>query len=159
MKTIIVVAACVLLTTAAYAADEKSKITLAKVEVKTVVSAAAGKPAPRATEICRYEYDAGADDADADLAGAGDGEHENLSVRAAGRAELIARNDRSRKAGERRRVGREVAQQRGQEAARGAPERQAEEKTIALLRKARSQKQDSHRAHHSADHAKPTLAQ
>ncbi len=118
-----------------------------------------GQPAPRATEIGPGEYDARADDADADLAGAADGEHENLSVRTASRAELTARNDRSRKAGERRRVGREVAQQRGQEAARGAPERQAKEKTNALLREARGQQHDRHRADCSADHEEPALAQ
>ena len=69
-----------------------------------------GQAAPRAAEIGSGENDAGADDADADLADAVDGEQEGLTVRAAGRTELVARDDRRRIAGERRRIGREVAQ-------------------------------------------------
>src|SRR5229473_3586667 len=86
-----------------------------------------GQPAPRATEIGSCKYDARADDTDADFACAGDGEHKDVVVRAADRAEFVARDDHSRIAGERRRVGCEVAQQRGQQAAPGAPERQPEE--------------------------------
>jgi hypothetical protein len=60
MKKIIVLAACVLLTSSAYAADEKSKMTVAKAEVKAVVSATS-KAAPRAmkasaTESTVYDY-------------------------------------------------------------------------------------------------------
>ena len=51
MKKIIVLAACVLLATSAYAADEKSKMTVAKAEVKTAVSATAGKPAPKVKKV------------------------------------------------------------------------------------------------------------
>ena len=86
-----------------------------------------GQPAPGAAQIGSGEHDAGADDADADLAGAGDGEHEGLTVQAPDGAELVARDDRRRVAGERRRIGGEVAQQRGDERARGAPQRQAHE--------------------------------
>ena len=50
MKRIIVLAACVLLTSSAYAADEKSKMTVAKAEVKAVVSATS-KAAPRAMKV------------------------------------------------------------------------------------------------------------
>ena len=94
-----------------------------------------------------------------DLAGAGDAEHEGVAVRAAGRAELIAGDDRRRVAGQRRRIGREVAQQRGDEGAGGAPQRQADEKADAVLREARGQHDDRDRAHHGADHAEPALAQ
>ena len=58
MKKIIVLVACVLLTTAAYAADEKSKVTVAKAEVKTAavsVSATTSKPAPRAKKVSASE--------------------------------------------------------------------------------------------------------
>jgi hypothetical protein len=56
MKKIIVIAACALLTTAAYAADGKSKVTVAKAEVKvTVVPAAVSKPAPRAKKVSASE--------------------------------------------------------------------------------------------------------
>src|SRR5277367_2353493 len=96
------------------------------------------KTAPRATEICRREHDASADDADADLAGAGYGQCENLSICSSGRTEFVARNDRSRIAGECRRVGREVAQQRGHKRTSGTPKCQTKQKTSTLLRKARS---------------------
>jgi hypothetical protein len=56
MKKIIVLVACVLSTTAAYAADEKSKVTVAKAEVKAVaVSATVSKPAPRAKKVSASE--------------------------------------------------------------------------------------------------------
>ena len=55
MKKIILLAACVLLTTAAYAADEKSKVIVAKAEVKAAVSATASKPAPRAKKVSASE--------------------------------------------------------------------------------------------------------
>jgi hypothetical protein len=95
------------------------------------------KTAPRATEIRRRKNDARADDADANLGCAGHGQYENLSICSSGRTELIARNDRSRVAGECRRVGREVTQQCGHERASGTPKRQAKEKTSTLLRKVR----------------------
>ena len=62
------------------------------------------------------------------------GEHEDLAIRAAGRAELIAGDDRRGEARQRRRVGSEVAQQRGNQRAGRAPQRQTEEKTDAVLR-------------------------
>jgi len=118
-----------------------------------------GQPAPRATEIGSCKYDARADDTDADFACAGDGEHKDVVIRAADRAEFVARDDHSRIAGERRRVGCEVAQQRGQQAAPGAPERQPEEKAKSVLRNARRQHDDRHCADHCADYAEPALAQ
>ena len=87
-----------------------------------------GQPAPGAAEIGSGEDDAGADDADADLAGAGDCEHEGAAVRAAGRAKLVARDDRGRIAGQCRRIGREIVQKRRDESAAGAPQRQADQK-------------------------------
>ncbi len=47
---------------------------------------------------------------------------------AADGAELVARDDRGGIAGQRRRIGREIAQQSGDERACGAPQRQAHEK-------------------------------
>ena len=52
-----------------------------------------------------------------------------LAVCAAGRAEFVGRDDRRREAGQRRRIGREIVQQRGHEAAGGAPEREADEES------------------------------
>jgi hypothetical protein len=65
MKKIIVLAACALLTSSAYAADQKTKMTVAKVEDKAVVSATASKPTPvsaaraikvSASESTVYDY-------------------------------------------------------------------------------------------------------
>ena len=115
--------------------------------------------ARRAAEIGPGEDDPGAHDADADFARAVDRDQEDLPVGAAGRAERAGGDDRGRVAGERRRVGREVAQQRGDQAADGAPQGQTEEKRDALLREARGQDDDRYGAHHRADHAEPPLAQ
>ena len=82
-----------------------------------------GQLAPRSTKVGPSEYDARADDADADLACARHGEDENVAVRASDRAEFVARDDHSGETGQRRRVARKVAQQRGHETARSAPER------------------------------------
>jgi hypothetical protein len=43
--------ACVMLTSSAYSADEKSKIAVAKAEAKAAVSETASKPAPRAMKV------------------------------------------------------------------------------------------------------------
>jgi hypothetical protein len=102
---------------------------------------------PRATKIGTGENDAGADDADADLAGAEDRKHEGFAVRAAGRAELVARDDRRRIAGQRRRVSREVAQHRTGESTCGTPHRQPDEKRRAVLRKAGCQHDDRDSTH------------
>jgi hypothetical protein len=54
MKTIKALAAClacIILTSSAYAADEKSKIAVAKAEVKAAASETASKPAPRAAKV------------------------------------------------------------------------------------------------------------
>ena len=58
MQKIIVLAACVFLSSSAYAADQKSKIVVAKADHKAVVSATASKPAPRAkiSESTVYDY-------------------------------------------------------------------------------------------------------
>ena len=56
-------------------------------------------------------------------------------ARAAGRAEFAACDDRRGEAGQRRCKGREVAQHRGHETARSAPQRQSDEKAKAILRK------------------------
>ena len=55
MKKIIVLAACVLLANAAYAADEKTKVTVVKAEVKAVLSATASKPAPHPKKVSASE--------------------------------------------------------------------------------------------------------
>jgi hypothetical protein len=118
-----------------------------------------GQPASGAAEIGSGKHDAGADDADADLAGAGHREQEGLPVQTPGRAELVARDDRSGVTGERCGICRVVAQERGDERARGAPQCQAHEKGAAVLREARGQHDDRYSADHGADHAKPALAQ
>lgn len=51
MKAIIVLTACVLLSGSAYAAGEKSKTTVAKLEDKAVMSAAARKTASKPASI------------------------------------------------------------------------------------------------------------
>jgi hypothetical protein len=62
MKKIIILAAlqllvlaCVMLTSSAYAADEKSKMTMAKVEHKIIVATAVSKPASRAMKVSASE--------------------------------------------------------------------------------------------------------
>src|SRR5262249_59132619 len=59
-----------------------------------------GQTAPRATQVGPRQNDAGADDPDRDLAGAANSEHESLSVRPAGRAELVVGDNRGGIAGE-----------------------------------------------------------
>ncbi len=117
------------------------------------------QPTPGVPEIGAGEHDTRADDADADLAGAGDGEHESLAVRAPRRAEFVARDDRRSIAGKRRRVGREVAQVRGEEPADRAPQSQTQQKSGAVLRKAGGQDDDCHGADHRADQSERGLAQ
>jgi hypothetical protein len=118
-----------------------------------------GQPKPRSAEVGSGKHDAGADDPDADLAGAGDREHERIPVQPARRAELIAGDDRRGVAGQRRRVGGEVAEQRRGESAPCAPQRQSQEKGSAILREAGGEHHDRHRADQGADHAKPPFAQ
>jgi hypothetical protein len=117
------------------------------------------QPATRATEIGSGEDDSGADDAEADFAGAEDGEHEHIATGTPDRTEVVAGDDRRRIAGQRRRVCREVAQQRRHERTGSAPQSEAHEVTKAVLGKARGQHHDHHSADHGADHAEPTLAQ
>ena len=80
-------------------------------------------------------------------------------ARASGRAELVGGDDRGGIAGERRRVGREVAQHRGGESADAAPQGEEPEKGDPVLRKARGQHHDHDGADHGADHPEPALAQ
>ena len=118
-----------------------------------------GEPAPCPAQIRHGENDAGADDADADFAGTVDREHEGLPVETADGAELVARDDRGGVTGQCRGIGREVAQECGDECACGAPQRQGHEKGGAILRKAGGHHHDRHGADHGADHAEPALAQ
>ena len=62
-------------------------------------------------------------------------------------------------AGERRRVGRKVAQHRGGESAKSAPQRQEPEKADRILRKGRGQHHDRDGADYGAYHAEPALTQ
>ena len=95
-----------------------------------------GQPATGAAEIGSGENDAGTYDTNTDLARAGDREHEGLPIRPAGGTKLVARDDRGRVAGERGGIGGEVFEKRGDESAEGAPQREADEKRRAVLRKA-----------------------
>ncbi len=116
--------------------------------------------APRAAEIRPGQDHPGADDADPDLAGAGHGQHEDLpAIRTPHRAELVAGDDGRGVAGERRRIGGEIAQQRGDKPASSAPERQAEEEADPLLWKRGGQRDDHDRPDDGADQAEPALAQ
>ncbi len=110
-------------------------------------------------EIRPGKDDSGARDTNPDLAHTGDCECEGFAVGAADGAEFIAGNDRSRVAGQRRCVAREITQQRGDKRADRAPQRQTYEKTGAVLRKTRRQHHDRDPTHQGADHAKPSLAQ
>ena len=81
----------------------------------------AGELPAGAAEICPGKYNAGADNPDADLARAVDGQHQHVATCAAGLSQLIHRHDRRGIAGERRRVGCKVLQDRRNKSARRAP--------------------------------------
>jgi hypothetical protein len=80
-----------------------------------------GEPTRRGTEVGPRKDQAGADNTDADLARARDREHERIAVHSPRSAELIAGNNRRRVAGQRRRIGSKVANERADESASGAP--------------------------------------
>jgi hypothetical protein len=63
------------------------------------------------------------------------------------------------KGGQRGPVNREVTHDCGDKAARRGPQRQAQEKAGAVLRKTRGQDDDRHCADYGADHAERALAQ
>jgi hypothetical protein len=113
----------------------------------------------RAAEISTGEDDAGARDPDADLARPRDRQQEDIRTRASGRAEIVGGNDRRGIAGERGRVGCEVAEHRSGESAESAPEGKKHQKGNAILRKARGQHHDHCGADRGADHPEPALAQ
>ena len=97
------------------------------------ISEQGGQPPRSGAKIGAREDNAGAHDADPDLADAGNGESEGFAIHAAGRAELIAGDDRGRLTGQRRRVGREIAQQRGDKCASCAPKRESLKERGAIL--------------------------
>ena len=112
-----------------------------------------------AAEISASEDNAGARDPDADLARARDRQQEDIRTRPSGRAEIIGGNDRCSIAGERGRVGCEVAEHRSGECADAAPEGKKHQKGNAILREARGQHHDHCGADHGADHPEPALTQ
>jgi hypothetical protein len=117
--------------------------------------------APRGVaEIGGGKYHSGANDTDDDLAAPTDGKQEGgICIDPAGGAEQVAGDDRCRVAGQCRRIGREVAQQRRGERAGTTPQRQSSEKQHAVLWEAGGQHHDRDSADDGADHAVPALAQ
>jgi hypothetical protein len=71
----------------------------------------------------------------------------------------IAGDDHRREASECRPIRGEVPQDRGDEAARSAPDGKTHEETDAALREACRQDHDRHRSNHGADHAERGFAQ
>ena len=117
------------------------------------------KPPLCAAEIGAGEDDAGAHDPNADLTGTRDRKHEDVWTSPSGRAEVVGGDNRRGIAGERRRVGREVADCGGDESAETAPQGEEPEKGDPILGKARGQDHDHRGADHGADHPEPALAQ
>jgi hypothetical protein len=106
------------------------------------------QPAGGAAEIRSGENDAGRNDADADFAGPVDRNQKGcIAIHATGGSEQVAGDDRYRIPGQRRRIGREVAQQRGRKGASRPPQCQTAEEQGAILWEAGRQQH----AHYGAD--------
>src|ERR1700690_3456750 len=114
---------------------------------------------PRAAEISQSENNSSTDNPNADIARTVNGQHERLRVRATRRSKLVTRYDGGRVACERGRVGREITQQRRDQSAPGAPQRQGNEERSAALNEAGCQYHDNGRTHHRANHPEQSLAE
>src|SRR5580700_8503137 len=114
---------------------------------------------PRAAEISQSENNSSTDNPNADRARPVNGQHERLRVRATRGPKLVTRYDGGCVACERGRVGGEITQQRRDQSAPGAPQRQGNEERGAALDEAGSQYHDDGRTHHRANHPEPSLAQ
>src|SRR5216684_2006039 len=93
-----------------------------------------GESAPCPAEIGPGHHNTRAYNSDADLADAGYGQRESFAVYAPGRTEQIAGDDHRSEASESRPIRGEVAQDRGDEAARSAPDGKTREETDEALR-------------------------
>src|SRR5271170_1863183 len=113
----------------------------------------------RAAEISQSENNSSTDNPNADIARTVNGQHERLRARTTRGSKLVTRYDGSCVACERGRVGGEITQQRRDQSAPGAPQRQGNEERGAALNEAGSQYHDDGRTHHRANHPEPSLAE
>src|SRR5277367_307770 len=113
---------------------------------------------PRAAEISQSENNSSTDNPNTDIARTGNGQHKRLRVRATRGSKLVTRYDGGCVARERGRVGSEITQQRRDQSAPGAPQRQGNEERGAALNEAGCQYHDDGRTHHRANHPEPSLA-
>src|SRR5271170_2374908 len=113
----------------------------------------------RAAEISQSENNSSTDNPNADIARTGNGQHKRLRVRATRGSKLVTRYDGGCVARERGRVGSEITQQRSDQSAPGAPQRQGDEEGSTALNEAGCQYHDDGRTHHRSNHPEPSLAE
>src|SRR5271170_5540852 len=114
---------------------------------------------PRAAEISQSENNSSTDNPDADRARPVNGQHESLRARTTRGSKLVTRYDGGCITCERGRVGGEIAQQRRDQSAPGAPQRKGNEERSAVLNEAACQYHDDGRTHHRDNHPEPTFAE
>src|SRR6202789_4372188 len=114
---------------------------------------------PRAAEVSQSENNSSTDNPNADIARTGNGQHERLRVRATRGSKLVTRYDGGCVARKGGRVGSEITQQRRDQSAPGAPQRQGNEERSTALNEAGCQYHDDGRTHHRANHPEPSLAE